>query len=66
MKQLSRQKELPCIISPSNEDQIDIKFLCPQFSATPGKSIVFYQDDMVQGGVSIQSTNLINQIGSRV
>lgn len=61
----SHQKELPCIISPRNVDQIDVKFLSPQFSATSGQSIVFYQDDKVLGGGIIQSINLINQIGLR-
>lgn len=62
----SHQKELPCIISPSIGNQVDVKLLSPQFSATPGQSIVFYQDDMVLGGGIIRSINLINQIGSGV
>lgn len=62
----SHQKELPCVISPHNEDQVDVKFLSPQFSATPGQSIVFYQDDMVLGGGIIQSVNFINQIETKV
>ena len=32
-------------------------FHMPQFSATPGQSIVFYQNDVVIGGGIIQTTH---------
>ena len=42
----SHQKEIPCIISPANEGSVEVQFSQPQFSATPGQSIVFYQGDI--------------------
>jgi len=53
----SHQKEIPCIISPANEGSVEVRFLQPQFSATPGQSIVFYHDDAVIGGGIIQTTH---------
>lgn len=53
----SHQKEVPCIISPSNEGAVEVQFLKPQFSATPGQSIVFYHEDVVIGGGIIQTTH---------
>jgi tRNA-specific 2-thiouridylase len=52
----SHQKEIPCIISPTDSNAVDVRFLQPQFSATPGQSIVFYQGQIVTGGGIIQST----------
>jgi len=53
----SHQKDVPCIITPSNEGAVEVQFLLPQFSASPGQSIVFYQSDVVIGGGIIQSTH---------
>lgn len=53
----SHQKEVPCIIAPANEGSVEVRFSLPQFSATPGQSIVFYQGDVVIGGGIIQSTH---------
>ena len=54
----SHQKEIPCVISPKEENSVEVLFTLPQFSATPGQSIVFYQGDVVIGGGIIQSTHL--------
>jgi len=59
----SHQKEISCVVSPKGGDFVDVQFMTPQFSATPGQSIVFYQDDIVFGGGIIQSTHLMNQQG---
>jgi tRNA-specific 2-thiouridylase len=53
----SHQKEIPCIISPIEVNALDVQFSQPQFSATPGQSIVFYQGEVVIGGGIIQSTH---------
>jgi tRNA-specific 2-thiouridylase len=59
----SHQKEISCVVSPKGSDFVDVQFMTPQFSATPGQSIVFYQDDIVFGGGIIQSTHLMNHQG---
>ena len=56
----SHQKEFPCSISPAAENSVDVHFSLPQFSATPGQSIVFYQDDVLIGGGIIQATHKLN------
>ena len=53
----SHQKEVPCVISPVNDNAVKVRFLLPQYSATPGQSIVFYIADMVLGGGIIQATH---------
>ena len=42
---------------PSNESSVEVQFSQPQFSATPGQSIVFYLEDVVIGGGIIQTTH---------
>jgi len=56
----SHQKEFSCSISPAAENSVDVHFSLPQFSATPGQSIVFYQDDVLIGGGIIQATHKMN------
>lgn len=51
----SQQKETPCVITMENENLVKVTFPTPQFGATPGQSIVFYQDELVLGGGIIQS-----------
>ena len=53
----SHQKEISCLISSAKEGAVDVQFSQPQFSATPGQSIVFYQSDIVIGGGIIQTTH---------
>jgi tRNA-specific 2-thiouridylase len=57
----SHQKEIPCIISPIDENTFSVDFSLTQFSATPGQSIVFYKGDVVIGGGIIQSTHKVYQ-----
>ncbi len=56
----SHQKEITCEIFPKDGTSVEVRFKIPQYSATPGQSIVFYQDDEVLGGGIIQSTHLLN------
>lgn len=53
----SHQKEISCVISPNSENSVDVSFSFPQYSATPGQSIVFYQNNVVLGGGIIQTTH---------
>jgi len=55
----SSQKESPCTLLPLDENHIEVRFKYPQYFATPGQSIVFYQDDIVIGGGIIQSPHHI-------
>jgi tRNA-specific 2-thiouridylase len=50
----SRQLETLCEISPLKENSLEVKFDQPQYTAAPGQSIVFYQEDVVLGGGIIQ------------
>ena len=50
----SRQLETPCEIIPLSENSVEVSFDQPQYSAAPGQSIVFYQEDVVLGGGIIQ------------
>lgn len=49
------QAEAPCWIEPVNENDVLVDFEHPQHAATPGQSIVFYQDDAIVGGGIIES-----------
>ena len=49
------QKEISCNIYPNGDDSFEVRFDTPEFSATPGQSIVFYQGDIVIGGGIIQN-----------
>ena len=53
----SRQLETPCQIFPLSENSVEVRFDQPQYSAAPGQSIVFYQDDVVLGGGIIQKVS---------
>ncbi len=56
----SRQLETQCEIFPLSENSIEVKFDQSQYSAAPGQSIVFYQEDVVLGGGIIQKVSLDN------
>lgn len=58
----AHHKEISCVINSLYDGSIEVKFDAPQFSAVPGQSIVFYQDDTVIGGGIIKDIhNLVNQ-----
>ncbi len=50
----SRQSEEPCEVLPLGVDQVEVRLEQPQYSAAPGQSVVFYDDEMVVGGGIIQ------------
>ena len=50
----SRQLETQCEIFPLDEKTVEVRFEQSQYSAAPGQSIVFYQEDVVLGGGIIQ------------
>ncbi|OWO85554.1 tRNA 2-thiouridine(34) synthase MnmA [Photorhabdus luminescens] len=49
-----RQQDIPCTITPINEDKIEIRFANPVAAVTPGQSAVFYQGDVCLGGGVIE------------
>lgn len=57
----SHQKEIACVLLPQGQDRADVLFNSPQYSATPGQSVVFYQGEIVLGGGIIQSTHRTNE-----
>ncbi len=58
----AHHKEISCVIKSLYDGSIEVKFDEPQFSAAPGQSVVFYQDDTVIGGGIIKDIhNIVNQ-----
>ncbi|TDB56245.1 tRNA 2-thiouridine(34) synthase MnmA [Photorhabdus luminescens] len=49
-----RQQDIPCTITPINEDKIEIRFANPVAAVTPGQSAVFYQGEVCLGGGVIE------------
>lgn len=52
----SRQAEAACEIIPVGEDEVEVSFEEAQYSAAPGQSVVFYEEDKVLGGGIIRTT----------
>jgi tRNA-uridine 2-sulfurtransferase len=46
----SRHEAAPAIISPGEEDTVEVVFDSPQPAITPGQACVFYQEEKVVGG----------------
>ncbi|GFD77340.1 tRNA-specific 2-thiouridylase MnmA [Tenacibaculum sp. KUL118] len=50
-----RQADIPCTITPTDSDTIEVMFDEPQKAVTPGQSAVFYIDEVCLGGGIIES-----------
>lgn len=50
-----RQSDIPCTITPLDNDTIEVVFDEPQKAVTPGQSAVFYRDEVCLGGGIIES-----------
>ena len=50
-----RQTDIPCTITPKDNDTIEVMFDEPQKAVTPGQSAVFYLDEVCLGGGIIES-----------
>ncbi len=42
------------MVIPLDEDKVHVKFKEPQMAITPGHAVVFYEDDNVIGGGTIE------------
>lgn len=47
-------KEAEAVISPIGEDRVLVRFKTPQRAVTPGQAVVFYKDDILVGGGTIE------------
>ncbi|WP_421131603.1 tRNA 2-thiouridine(34) synthase MnmA [Alteromonas sp. A079] len=50
-----RQSDIPCTITPIDNDTIEVVFDEPQKAVTPGQSAVFYREEVCLGGGIIES-----------
>ena len=49
-------KEAVAQVTPLSEDKVCVKFEEPQMAIAPGQAVVFYHDDVVVGGGTIENT----------
>ena len=49
-----RQEDIPCVITPLDEDRIEVRFEQPVAAVTPGQSAVFYLGEVCLGGGIIE------------
>ena len=49
-----RQEDIPCLITPLDDDRIEVRFEQPVAAVTPGQSAVFYLGEVCLGGGIIE------------
>jgi len=49
-----RQQDIPCTVTPIDDDTLEVIFDAPQAAVTPGQSAVFYIDEVCLGGAIIE------------
>ena len=49
-----RQEDIPCVITPLDDDRIEVRFGQPVAAVTPGQSAVFYLGEVCLGGGIIE------------
>jgi len=49
-------KEAEAVVAPLDKGKVRVKFEDPQMAITPGQAVVFYADDTVMGGGTIERT----------
>ncbi|WP_275556525.1 tRNA 2-thiouridine(34) synthase MnmA [Mixta sp. Marseille-Q2659] len=49
-----RQEDIPCVITPLDDDRIEVRFEQPVAAVTPGQSAVFYLGEVCLGGGIIE------------
>ena len=52
-------KGAEAIVAPLDKDKVRVKFKEPQMAITPGQAVVFYDDDTVIGGGTIEGTGRV-------
>ena len=45
-----RQRDVPCLVVPTDRDTVRVAFDEPQWAVTPGQSVVFYDGEICLGG----------------
>ncbi|NVK57852.1 MAG: tRNA 2-thiouridine(34) synthase MnmA [Alteromonadaceae bacterium] len=50
-----RQQDIPCVVTPLANGQVEVVFDSPQKAVTPGQSAVFYNNEICLGGGIIES-----------
>ncbi len=51
-----RHKEAEATVNPLSRDEVHVKFREPQMAITPGQTVVFYDEDTLIGGGTIEKT----------
>jgi tRNA-specific 2-thiouridylase len=49
-----RQQDIPCTVTPLDDERIEVRFDEPVSAVTPGQSAVFYQGEICLGGGIIE------------
>ena len=60
-----RHTDVPCVVTPTEDDCCKVHFKEPQWAITPGQSVVFYQDEVCLGGATIVSKDEPNDKASK-